>query len=269
MIDKEKRLLKALRKAVSQFLNENVTRPSLETAGKDIIGQAHLVAILLFVKDSIHLTHKEGLTFDKELLMALPVEKVEKRINTLQRFLATNGDAEATDNFDEKDALAYLFADSSKKYLLAYLTREINWIAVSVLSASYVSSLILMRSFFELLMGLGTNKMGSMNDRIDQITFLDDIEKKHLKTQWRGLCAWGHPYGKWLKEVCPVYASHRPLYHPKLFELCLEELTKLVDFFLVIVISKYEIKASKIKRVQKKLKINISNFKLLSSRLRA
>ena len=88
-----------------------------------------------------------------------------------------------------------------------------------------------------------------------------------MKSLWYRLCAWGHPYGKWLREVCPIYSASQPLYHPKLCALCIEELTRKVDLFLVTAISKYELDISRIQDKQKELGIDLSKFELLSARM--
>ncbi|MFZ2148157.1 MAG: hypothetical protein WAV28_13140, partial [Sedimentisphaerales bacterium] len=86
---------------------------------------------------------EKGLDFDKHFLASLPPKKVKKRIEALGRFLESDESCPLADGGVHKDTHDYLVSDSSQKYLLAYLGREIHWIVVSILSASYVSGLVL------------------------------------------------------------------------------------------------------------------------------
>jgi len=269
-MDKEHEdLIVQLRNVISKYLDDNVKKPSLETVEKDFVAQDHLASLLGLINNTVAIVNKEGLTFDKDFLKALPKEEIEKRIEALDSFIASQDSEKAIDDFDEKEALEYLEKDSSKKYLMPYLTREINWIVISILSASYVSSLVLMRSVFELTIGIATRLSGTMGEKIDSITFFEEGEKKNIKELWYRLCAWGHPYGKWLKEVCPIYTSHQPLYHPRLCALCVNELTNIIDLFLVVVMSKYEIEPSRVQEKLKKLGVDLSTFELLRVRISA
>ena len=49
-------------------------------------------------------------------------------------------------------------------------------------ATDYLSSIILMRSLFELLIGISTKVNGGMKKRIDSIDFLSSEEKENLKT---------------------------------------------------------------------------------------
>lgn len=269
MDKKHEDLIDQLRSVISKYLDDNVKKPSLETVEKDFDAQDHLASLLGLINNIVVIVNKEGLAFDKDFLKTLPKEELEKRIEALNSFIASQDTERQIDDFDEKEALEYLEKGSSKKYLMPYLTREINWIVISILSASYVSSLILMRSVFELTIGITTRLSGSMSEKIDSITFFGEGEKKNIKKLWYRLCAWGHPYGKWLKEVCPIYTSHQPIYHPKLCTLCVNELTNIIDLFLVVVMFKYEIDPSKVQEELKKLGADIFTFELLRIRISA
>jgi len=83
-------------------------------------------------------------------------------------------------------------------------------------STDYLSAIILMRTLFELLVGISTNIKGSMKDRIKSIDFFDEQEKKDLAKTWDLLCAWAHPYGKWEKYVCPKGFGSGRFYNPSL-----------------------------------------------------
>ena len=103
-------------------------------------------------------------------------------------------------------------------------------------ATDYLGSIILMRSLFELLIGISTEVTGGMADRLDSIEFLDSDEKKSLNKFWRTLCERAHPYGKWLKEVCPIaYGSDR-VYQSHMFKQCLAYSDNLLDFMLTVIV---------------------------------
>ena len=102
-------------------------------------------------------------------------------------------------------------------------------------STDYLSAMILMRSLFELLVGISTETNGSMKDRIKSICFLDEQEKKDLGKTWDLLCAWAHPYGKWEKYVCPKAFGTGRFYNPTLFKQSLEYSHKILDFMLTAI----------------------------------
>lgn len=126
-----------------------------------------------------------------------------------------------------------------------------------------------MRAVFILLICIATKhpEGNGMGNRIDKIEFLVDEEKKSLKKLWRRLNGWSHPYGKWAKEICPIFVAHKPLYHSKIFDTCLRELTELVDFFLTITTSKYEVSTESLQHLKAELNESLSEFKLLASRI--
>lgn len=265
-IDEE---IEELRSVVSGYLDIYVSKPALETVTKDMEGQARLAslgAMLHIVADRIR---AHGIDYDKEYLVNLPKKEIEARIESLGKFIELQEVSTVENNEIARTAVNYLNYDSSKKYLLEYLVRELNWIIVSLLSASYISSLILMRSTFELIVGMATRETDGMTDRIYSIQGLNDEEKKKVKDHWYRLCAWSHPYGKWQKEVCPIYVSHRPIYHPKLFSICSGELVQLIDFFMVIAMVKYQLNIDELTKQFVEENIDLSGLELFCSRLKA
>lgn len=265
--DESNGLIDGLHSVVSKFLDSYVSTPVLETVTKNIEGQARVVslgALCLIVADSVK---DHGIDFDKEYLVNLSKEEVNARIESFGRCIELQEASTAENSEMVRVAAEYLSSDSSKKYLLEYLIRELKWIIVSLLSASYISSFVLMRSSFELIVGMATRETGGMTDRIHSIQGLDEEERKKVKNLWYRLCAWGHPYGKWQKEVCPIYASYKPLYHPKLFSLCLGEFIELIDLFVVIAIGKFELNTAELKRQILENNISLADLELLRSRL--
>lgn len=99
-------------------------------------------------------------------------------------------------------------------------------------ATDYLSSIVIMRTLFELLVGISTNVNGSMKTRIGSIDFLKFNEKKKLKKFWNNLCEWSHPYGKWLKEVCPIQYGTGRFYQKRMFKQCLKYSDILLDFML-------------------------------------
>lgn len=176
-----------------------------------------------------------GCEIDKTHLRSLPRDALERRIQVLTDFV------ESEDPETDQEAQGYLKTDNSQKHLIAYVSREFNWIMVSIMSASYISALVLTRSVFELLIGVATRTKGSMKTRVNSITFLDASERKQILKLWNRLCGWGHPYGRWVKEICPIYLQHEPLFHSHICGLCLDELCNVVDLYAVTALSKYEI----------------------------
>ena len=125
-----------------------------------------------------------------------------------------------------------------------------------------------MRSFFELLIATATRTQGTMKERVEKISFLTEQDHKKLLTIWSRLNGWAHPYGRWLKKVCPVYVAHKPVYHPELCDLCRKELTDLVDLLLAISIGKYKIKPSRIIDIANQHNMQLEKYELLSNFIR-
>ena len=263
----DKDLIATLRKIVASYLDDQVTTPSLETVVQDLHVQDTLARLLLVVRVVSHLVEEKGLPFDKDFLASLPPEDIERRIEILGQFLDSGETCPLTEDGPHKQAHQYLASDSSQKHLLAYFGREINWIVVSVLSASYISALVLMRSTFELLVGIATRYTGGMKDRLRAIPFLTDEEAQKLLKLWYRLCRWVHPYGRWVKEVCPLYAAHKPKYHPGLCITCFNELQGVVDLFVLVALEKYEIPVKELLLLLSDHGISMDGFDLVSSRV--
>lgn len=242
---------------ISDYLKDYVLQPALELAD-DPIREERLSGCNLLIRTIVKHVLETGTEYDKEFLRTLPKNEIEARLHTLKRAIETD----ASEN-DLEDAIRYLMSDSSRKYLFSYLDRELHWVIVTIYSASYISALIHMRAIFELIVGIVTRTTGKMGDRIDSISFLTTSEKKNIKISWYRLCAWGHPYGRWIKEVCPVYVSVKPIYHTQLFDLCITELEELIDLLCVVAFEKYEIAYEAVIASG----VNIDNYKLSQSRL--
>jgi len=261
-------LMNKLKTVVSSYLNDKVTIPSLETVEKDFDTQDKLASLLLIVQKTTRLVQEKGIDIDKEFLTSLPLDKIEKRIEVLGRFLEDDENHSNSQEGIHKDAHNYLRSDNSQKYLLAYFEREINWIIISILSASYISALVLMRTAFELLVGVATRNTGKMKERLYSIKFLTKEEADILLRLWYYLCGWSHPYARWVKEVCPGYVAHKPLYHPELCTICFEKLQKIVDLFVIIALEKYEIPVKEFMSEISNHDISLADYDLVSSRVK-
>ncbi len=239
--DQIKILTNKLKKGIESYLDSRVKRPALETVDKELSVQQAIVIILALFKITEKLILDHGEDFYIENISDLPKEELEEIINILIPFIAN-----ADKNSHTKQVDKIINQHINKKHLLSYLIREINWISVSILSASYISSLILIRSIFELLIGIATSQAGSMAGRIESINYLSKEEHKLIRDAWNKLNAWAHPYGKWEKEICPVYYSNHPLYHPKIYRECFSCLALLTDLFLTITVERFKISPKEI-----------------------
>lgn len=256
---KKEKSINELKKVVQSYLDDYVNTPALEMVEKEIILQDKLANQLLINLVFKDLVEKKGIAFDKNELSNLPKNRIKNFIEELEKFIKQG--------FVSDSLKSYWQLSRINKYLLYYLDKEINWVAVSILSASYISAFIIMRSILELLIAIATKKTGRMNERINNIAFLLPEEKKKTKKLWGELCGWTHPYSKWLKEICPIFISHKPIYHPKLLEKCLEKLELIADLFMVIVIEKFEISMTDVLAAIKQHNLDINNYNLLNGRL--
>lgn len=261
-------LTSQLKTAIGTFLDSRVKNPALETVDKEFTVQKDIATILVMLTHAKQLILDHGEELYLENLAGLPKEKLEEIINILSPFISKPDENNYTSQVHE-----IINKQINKKHLLSYLIREINWIAISILSASYISSLILIRSIFELLIGIATSEIGGMSHRIESINFLTAEEHKKLKDAWNNLNAWAHPYGKWEKEICPIYYSSQPLYHPKIYKECFSFLTLLVDLFLTIAVERFKINPTEITESSRKvgeeiIDDSVNSFSLFLARLK-
>jgi len=251
-IEERKVLEKKLEKTVGKFIDMMTRRPAVETVRKDFHSQDKLATLLILLKNTINLVYKEGIDIDKNFMSQLDKSEWQKHIDILEKAVYTG-------QFD-KAVLEILDLDSSRKYLFAYARRELDWVAVSILSASYVSANILMRSVFELLVGIATRQTGYMSMRIHAIPFLSVKQKKKIGKLWNELNEWAHPYGKWVKECCPIFVPYKPMYHSKLCKQSVEKFEKIVGMLIVIALNKFEISKNKFRDKMKEWKVDSLNL---------
>ena len=260
-------LSKKLSDLISNHVNKYVQKPTLETVNKNIHAPRRLGAALVLLRHSCSLASKDGMDYDENHLRQLSKEEIEKYLKTMEQFIEYVPSKSAAKNDKHLEALKLMKNFSTNKHLMTYLEKEVNWIVISILSASYLSANILMRAVFELLIGIATKNTESMSKRIDSITFLSNTEKKKMKKIWNKLCSWGHPYSKWEREICPIYVSHEPLYHPKLCKESIEILEELIGFWLVSVIEKFKIDKTKLGALFKELSIDLTTIQFINKRI--
>ena len=145
--------------------------------------------------------------------------------------------------FDKKQAEAGedIEATRDKTLFLGYLGKIFQSALLLIGSTDYLGAIILIRSVFELLVGIATATNGSMRDRISSIEILDSEEKSDLRRLWNNLSAWAHPYGKWAKNVCPRFYGIGRNYHPTLFRQCLDLSDQILDFLLTITVDHFKL----------------------------
>lgn len=251
-------LEKKILEIIGEYLDKNVKVPALETIRKDPYAQHKLGEILVLLEVTVACIQKQGLDIDKNYPALLTKHELDKTIAVMEEFIQSG-------NFTE-EASDIMKSFSSRKYLFPYLVREFHWVVISILAASYLSAHVIMRSIFELLVGIATKQAGSMSERIGGMEFLSSEEKKDVKKLWKALNGWAHPYNKWTKEICPIFISHEPMYHPELYRQCLEEIEKLVDLLLVIGIEKFEIRSQDISSPVKNHEFDTSNLPFFQKR---
>ncbi len=263
-MNEEKEAFDKLASMIKGYLDNRVTTPAIETINKDVNSILKLGSLIVSLEISADLVKNTGLTYDESYIKSLPKTELEKRVKIYEN-LAEMKDKKPSSL--DKETRQILSDDSSKKYLLTYLIRELHWVTISILSASYISAHVLLRSTFELLIGISTKETGSMSNKVESIKFLSSDEKKLINKLWRSLCGWSHPYQKWEKEVCPIFISHLPSFHPKLCKESLDKLEIILGLFLTVSIEKYKIDTTELITRTNNFGIDISEFPILNSRI--
>lgn len=145
--------------------------------------------------------------------------------------------------FDKKQVEAGedIKATKEKTLFLGYLGKIYQSALLLIGATDYLGAIILMRSVFELLVGIATTRNGSMRDRISSIGILDSEEKGSLQRLWNDLSAWAHPYGKWTKNICPKFYGTGRNYHPAVFNQCLGYSDQVLDFLLTVTVDHFEV----------------------------
>jgi len=145
--------------------------------------------------------------------------------------------------FDKKhdDAGETIEAVREKTLFLGYLGRLYKSALLLIGATDYLGGIILLRSIFELLIGIATTENGGMRAKISSINYLESNEKDNLQTLWNELSAWAHPYGKWTKNICPILYGCGQNYHQEMFRRCLSYSDQILDLLLVITIDHFKL----------------------------
>lgn len=223
MDKKDKQIYNAICKYLSYYINE----PIKQLIDKNPIANLKIATQFSFIKILTENTLESKNLIDETRIRTWDIEKKEEYLSSLKNFIKTGNEDNNTKYILENMIL--------NKSVLPYIFREMNWILISILSASYISSHILIRSIFELIINYMTSKKNcGMADRIDAIGILDSNQKKYLKKHWRSLNEWAHPYEHWLNSTCPIYIMHTPMYHEKLCDDCIYDLQINIELLIIM-----------------------------------
>jgi hypothetical protein len=128
-----------------------------------------------------------------------------------------------------------------KTLFLGYLGKVYQSALLLIGATDYLGAMILLRSVFELLIGVATTEDGSMRNRIFSISYLDSHEKDNMQKLWNELSAWAHPYGKWVKNICPKFYGIGRYHHPVMFSQCLGYSDQILDLMLTITLDHFKL----------------------------
>ena len=159
-----------------------------------------------------------------------------------------------------------------KNLYLGYLGKVFESSLILLGATDYIGSIVLLRSVLELLVGIATDKTGSMKERINSINFIESDEKETIYKFWRELCNWAHPYGEWLNNLCPKLYGIGRNYNPVVFEQCLNYSDHVIDLMLTITLKQFELAPRTYIDEYRKISsgndfFKISNLKMFEKRL--
>jgi len=258
----ERKLIEKIKKVFDKWLDSRVRHPAHKTIEKGTLDQARIANALALLKIIVDEIKRTDIPIDKDYFKSLSKNELLQVIGTMERYLKEeNKKDESLSN--EVDSI--LKVGLLSKHLWSYIDREMHWIAISIMSTSYISSMILMRSIFELIIGISTKNREKMKLRIQSISFLSEQEKDEIYNLWNKLCSWAHPYGKWEKEVCPIFNTFYE-YHPKLFQICLKKFEALIDLLFILSIEKYKLKMKNVLNLIKRNHVDLSIFHFSSDK---
>jgi hypothetical protein len=128
-----------------------------------------------------------------------------------------------------------------KTLFLGYLGKVYQSALLLIGATDYLGAMILLRSVFELLIGVATTEDGSMRTRIFSISYLDSYENDNMQKLWNELSAWAHPYGKLVKNICPKFYGIGRYHHPVMFSQCLGYSDQILDLMLTITLDHFKL----------------------------
>jgi hypothetical protein len=159
-----------------------------------------------------------------------------------------------------------------KTLYLGYLRKVFESAIVIAGATDYLGAIVLFRAIFELLIGISTEQNGQMKNRIDYISFLNKEEKRTIFKLWNELSSWSHPYGKWIKNVCPRFYGMGRNYSRFIFEKCFSFADSILDFMLVIAVDHFKIPPKSFRNKYGEISktddfLEISNLKMFKKRI--
>jgi len=261
----EKEAKKMLKAIIGGYIENYVRDPTFETIEKDLPAIDKIGNALVMLQVSSRAIFKKGSKFNEEATMCLSKEQYLDITDKLINMVGSEGERNREEDIKELGKITWQLC--TRRCLLNYLHRLLHSIAVSILSASYICSMILLRSAFELLIGIATRKEGSMADRISSVRFLSSSEKRKLKHLWKELCGWTHPYKKWIRKTCPTFIAFKPIHHPTLCKKCISKLENITDLLLLVTVEKFKVSRRYLKSKAKKSKVDLSSYPMISKRL--
>lgn len=258
--NKEKKMETQIIRLVMEYAKSYADEPIMQSIKEDFsvslrIGNARV--LLKITEMSITPCSHE---IDKLRIQSLKIEEIDRleKLSNLKEW-------------KEEDRSLFrktIAKTCSKKCLLPFLYHQMNWICISILAAQYLNSVIIMRSSLEFLINVSTpTRSGGMRERISNLKYFSADEQDEIYELWKNLCSWSHPYENWIKKICPIFISYKPMYHSALFKECIELFEKILDVYCVIVIEHYHMDLKKFSKIKDGLPLQLEYYPMLLKRL--
>ena len=244
-------LIEQLGGSVSSHLECYVTTPALQLIRQDLQAQDDIASLLMLhriLRDQVlpdghvHLDH----------YLAELVKPEDDAVNSIADIIRA---------LPERDS-------TLRTVFFAYIHSLANWNAISILSASYISALILSRSLLECLVNLATSRnRGTFREKVAHLEMLAPEEKDTLCDLWEQLCRWSHPYGQWLETVCPVLVSKGPTHHPDTIKEAIVALGICTDFAFAVAFSQLGLDKTHVRDMCAEYHIDHTRFMMIRRRI--
>jgi hypothetical protein len=219
-------LSEALRKAMADYITDYTTRPAQQLVRTDFQGQDDL-ANLRVLHQVLQATASASMVSPIDKYLGELISKEPTNLE-LAELISRAGTTKGSN-----PVVCTLFC--------SYVYNLANWACISILSASYLSALIVTRSLLETLVVAGAGERSTMSKMISSMTFLTPDERDTVSECWRDLCGWAHPYGRWLNRLCPVLVAKGPLHHPEMMQDCIVLLSITTDLAFAISFAKLSV----------------------------
>lgn len=167
-------LVKKIQQIFDQWLNSKVRTPAFETIKYGLLEQTRIANAVALLNTLIKFILNNKYDIDLDYLQSLPKNELSIRFNKLNKFIENCNKEEYISN----DIGIILKDGVLKKHLCLYVDREIHVIVLLIMATSYISAMILIRSTFELLIGIATRTNGPMKNKINSVVFF--LKKKKM-----------------------------------------------------------------------------------------